>query len=78
MAEPSQPALSEQCEHGRKSSTFKALGICHLVTSMDAEDAAKAAHVEGVQFASDSFSLLFWNSSSLSCLFLSLSLISLS
>ena len=51
VAEPSQPALSEQREHGGKTSTLEDLGIGHLVTPMDAEDAAQAAHVEAFQFA---------------------------
>ena len=51
VTEPSQPALSEQREHGGKTSALEDLGIGHLVTSMNAGDAAQAAHVEAVQFA---------------------------
>ena len=51
VAEPSQPAWSEQREHGGKTSRLEDLGTGHLVTPMDAEDAAQAVHVEAVQFA---------------------------
>ena len=50
MADPLQPALSEQREHGGKTSALEDLGIRHLVTPMDADDAAQEAHVEAVQF----------------------------
>ena len=49
VAEPAQPALSEERVHGRKASACEYLGIWHFVTPFDAKDAAKTAQVEAVQ-----------------------------
>ena len=49
MAEPAQPALSEQRVHGGEACASEDPFVWHFVAPLYVEDAAKAAHVETVQ-----------------------------
>ena len=49
MAEPGQPALSQQREHRGEASACEDLNVWHFVAPLDVGDAVEAARVETVQ-----------------------------